>query len=66
MVIEAQQWIKDAVWAFADYLRLENSVKTNDADFSAAQEGWKQQMAAYEKEFAEFKQEVNHKSADRS
>lgn len=63
-IVEAQRGIEDTIRTFADYPLLDASVKTKDGDFAAAQEGWKQGTAAYEKEWAEVKQEVNDKSAD--
>lgn len=45
-VVEAQKQIVDAIWAFADYPRLEASVKTKCDDFEPAQEVWKQKTAA--------------------
>lgn len=41
-------------------------MKTKEADFPAAQENWRQKKAVYENELAEFRQQLNDKSADRS
>lgn len=63
-VVKPQQQIDNAIWAFADYPRLEASVKTKDAKYAADQENWEQKAAVYEKDLAEFRRQVNNKCAD--
>lgn len=62
-VVEAQGQIEDTIRAFADYPRLEASVKNKNADSAVAQKIWEQKTAVYKKELAKLRQQVIDNSA---
>lgn len=65
-VVEKQQHIEDAIRAFADYPRLEVSVRITDTVFAVPQENWEQKTVVYENDLAKLRKQVSHKFTDLS
>lgn len=63
-VAKAQGRTEDDIWAFTDYSRLRATVKTKDANFSAARLAWEQKTAVYERGLVRLKLDINNTSAD--
>lgn len=63
-VIEAQQWIEEAIPAFPDYPQVESSVETKDEELAALHGDCKQNILPYQKKLVDLKQIVSDRSAD--